>query len=437
MRPLALLVLLTACGRFGFDAGASGNAGDGGVSDGGDGGTSARVMIEITGDGAVEVAGRWCALSCMHDVPIGTVLAMQAVPRDGSIVTSNSFACPNAACTLEADLQIAVAFAPGPITANRIFVTATGIAGPVGGLSGADAFCVQRANVGGFAGTFIALLPSSATTAVARLGNSRGWVRPDGVAVFDRPADVYRQQINAISVDELGDTPPGNTNVLGGATDDGAVFTNRTCTDWTVATGTAEVRGPLFSGGTVSTTSGGLCSQANRVVCAEIGKQVTVSPVAWPFGRYIFKARTLFVTSNGIANADATCAGEAQTAGLAGTYRALLATDGASVASRFSSLDGPWRRPDGVRVARGDLAVQTELEAPINRDASGAPVTTTGLTFLGARSLTTAGTAATTCNGWSTTAAQVSMARAFDGRAWLPSSEFPCSNQASVLCAQE
>ena len=52
----------------------------------------------------------------------------------------------------------------------------------------------------------------------------------------------------------------------------------------------------------------------------------------------------------GLGPADTMCEQEADDAGFDGNFLALLATSFATAADYFNADDGPWVRPDGVRV---------------------------------------------------------------------------------------
>jgi hypothetical protein len=427
------LSALAGCGRYHFSEDERGDGASGDGADGAAGGT-ARVTVSITGDGAVAIGTDWCLTTCQYDVPIGTIVQPMRVPRDGSAVVSDTFACQNPECALVADLSFSVAFGVGPITANRVFITSTTLAPPFGGLAGADAFCAQRATATGLTGAFVALLPTSTTTIPARLAGSRGWVRLDGVAVFDQPADVFRNQFNPIAIDDANEFFVDTALAASGADDNGAAMATRTCTNWTVTTGSSETRTRHYSGAVNSTNSGAQCNVSLRMFCAETGKQVAVAPTPWPFGRYVFSSTSAFSPASGVAAADLVCANQAGAAGLPGTYRALIATSTASIVQRVGSLAGPWRLPNGVRVSRIDLENATAFDAPINVTATGATALESRV-WIGAPDLVTAGTAATTCNDWSTAAGTGTLTRSFTAR--FDNSTLSCGlGMFPVYCAQ-
>lgn len=121
-------------------------------------------------------------------------------------------------------------------------------------------------------------------------------------------------------------------------------------------------------------------------------------------------ARTAFLVAGfnslpgSLAGLDAQCQSDATAAGLSGTYKALVATDGASAASRFSTSGGPWVRVDGAILSEtaADLFGTEPLLAAIDAEAEGGYCGNCRVAN-GADGLTTPGTAATTCNNWTST----------------------------------
>ena len=91
------------------------------------------------------------------------------------------------------------------------------------------------------------------------------------------------------------------------------------------------------------------------------------------------EALVVFVTSSiqtaalgGFDGADATCAGEATSAGLEGEFKAWLSTLDTAAADRLTQSSGPYVLTDGTRIADNwnDL-IDNQLLAPINLDAMG------------------------------------------------------------------
>jgi hypothetical protein len=126
---------------------------------------------------------------------------------------------------------------------------------------------------------------------------------------------------------------------------------------------------------------------------------VTVTPVA---GRIAFLTKSHWIPSGGLAGADQLCMAEAQQAGLSGSFKALLATAGASAASRFDSNGQPWVRRDGVAIApsAAELFTSTFLNTGINQSADGLQYFGNHAVWTGADYPTWGGTLESTCNNW-------------------------------------
>jgi hypothetical protein len=308
--------------------------------------------------------------------------------------------------------------------ANIIFATSTSYSlaalaakgagtGAAAVLAGADAACAQAvAGAGSRApqGRYVAWMSSTESNAVTRLQAAaggtlpRGWVRVDGKPVFDAlPAaqDALPHVYYPVMLDEKGAS--AQFQVFTG-TDIHGLSTTPNCSDWSSsAPADAGIAGTPWSGG-LNWTAGNAesCSSMMSVYCMQVDHVAVVpAPVPPANARRIFVSAP-FNPAGGLAGGDAKCSADAAAAGLAGTYRALLATVAASAASRFQ-LDGvrPVVRPDGVVVAARDtdlLAAQPLMLAPIGTTALGQP--DDSVVYTGAPSPVLA--ADQNCNDWST-----------------------------------
>ena len=295
--------------------------------------------------------------------------------------------------------------------ANRIFVTSTRITGGFGGLTGADGLCQDLATAATLDGTFIALLSSDATSARDRLAGSAGWVRVDGLPVASTANDwmMANAMLNPISLDENGAVVPVGDDVWTGTNIDG-VGGLRDCLDWTIASNSelGVIGNPLSSVGQGFESGLPSCDVPARLYCAQVGRVATVSPASAD-GRLAFITSSTRTGTGGRDELDAMCQGEAEVAGLAGTFLAAVATTTASIASRFPDDGRPWMRVDGTRVAGATELFGGSLASFVNQDASGLYYTTTRVTWTGATSPTVVGTATSTCNNWLGTAGNGSM----------------------------
>ncbi len=136
--------------------------------------------------------------------------------------------------------------------------------------------------------------------------------------------------------------------------------------------------------------SGHLCCfgvDATRALDPPAGRRASLSSSTTPGG--------------GVAARDAVCAADAAAAGLAGSFRALVATSTASAASRFDLRGLPWVLVDGVAiVSAGADVVNGNLVAPIAVGADGAYSVETRV-WTGGRSPSSLGTEGATCADWS------------------------------------
>lgn len=327
------------------------------------------------------------------------------------------------------------------VTYNLMFATSTTYTGNLGGLAGGDTACAQRAAAAGLAGTYVAYLSTSGVDAISRLAGGRGWVRMDGRPFADTPADIAAGRIlYPPRLDELGAEvvpSPSAISAMTGTLDNGMRDATSTCSDWTATSG--FVRTGLTEGGTLWWSSGGSggCADAKRLYCFGIDRTNAIATLAIT-GRLAFLSSSYFDPGSGLAAADAICATDAAARALAGTYKALLATDGASAASRFATTGATWVRTDGVQLvaAAADLPVEPMM-APLDVGPGGARPSP-GQVWIGAADFGTPGTAATTCNGWSTSSGGSTGTGGVTGLSRHAGFfEPPCSNVARIYCLQD
>jgi hypothetical protein len=292
---------------------------------------------------------------------------------------------------------------------NLVFVTSTTQApGSLGGLAGADAICNQLAGSANLPGMYVAWLSDSMTSARQRLGSASGWARVDGKPFARTIDDLVAGKIwYPPRIDEHGYEHTDPTDKVITATNpDGTADSARTCQDFTMPITTADLMAGSPSGGTVEWTTGGAnlsvrCDFPARLYCFGVDRNTVVAPPTGS-GRVAFvTTQTFGFSSMGIAKADTLCTNEAQSAGLTGMFKALLATTGASAASRFTLAGMPWYRTDGVLLT-DDL---TNLAAPLDVGAGkqylADPLGTA--VWTGAATPEAAGSDSTTCLSWTNT----------------------------------
>jgi hypothetical protein len=305
---------------------------------------------------------------------------------------------------------VTASLAGNAINANPVFATSTTVTGGIGGFPAADAICQARAAAGGLPpGNYVAWLSTFAVDAVSRLGSARGFVRTDGKPFTDdtNPGLIINQAVlNSIRTDENGAVLTGN-DVWTGTLNTGGAAPN-TCADWTNGTNGVTGTAGNAEGGPVSWTlySFPVCSTPAHLYCFRTDLNAPLSIPPNP-GRFAFITNTTWMPGGGLAAADALCASEQ--GGLPGTYRAYLATTTATAASRVNLAASQYVRIDLQSVGgAAELGNFASLESGVWQWVNGAYVNGTILpnraTWTGAASPASIGTAATTCDDWTSTA---------------------------------
>lgn len=297
---------------------------------------------------------------------------------------------------------------------NYAFVSPVAVGADMGELGGADALCdgwAADAGLPGTMGSYRAILSTSSVHASSRLAGARGWIRPDGRPVADSPVTLFDGSgpLAAIRLDPSG-TDLGQKYVWSASTQDGSYNSSVSGTDcggWDTADtaeawyGFSDATSEWLNRGTLSA-----CDQLLHVYCFQVDHDtpLDVSDFA-ETGRRIFVSTGNFDVTSGIEGADQLCSDDVTaTEGLDGTFKALLADDGASAASRFAASDELIVRLDGLRVADNLAALSTDdLVHPANLRPNGAYYTFRVFTGTGSMTPEQPGTNATTCDGWTLT----------------------------------
>jgi hypothetical protein len=297
-----------------------------------------------------------------------------------------------------------------------MFTTSTVQTAALGGLGGADAICAARAKAANLPGkTYVAWLSTSTVNAASRLNGASGWIRPDGKPVLNNVEDIAKNKFfYPPRLDESGNDLGEGPEVITATTENGTLITgatDTTCGDFMsgvavpnmyVLAGLASANSSLF------TSFFGLpCDQLTRLYCFGIDyqAQVVLTP---PVARNAFMTKSDWTPGGGITTADTLCQSEATAAGLTGTYKALLAPSGSTIASRFDTSGSPWTRVDGTWLAlsAGLFFQGTTFVAPPNLTADGSVYYGEQNLWTGAATPSTVGTAASTCVDWSSTSGQ-------------------------------
>ncbi len=270
-----------------------------------------------------------------------------------------------------------------------------------------------------------------------RLGSASGWIRLDQRPFATSAADLFAgntrypldldEQGNRISTDEI---IPTGTGTDGTASGDN-------CGDWSDTS--ARVIGGDAFGGAMRWTQGFLhmCNGMTRLYCLGTDYDAPFTVAAPAGARLAFVSQATLSGDAGIAGADALCASEASTAGLTGTFQALLATTTASPASRFTP-GSTWYRVDGIALwtSGASLGAGVAPMTPLMLEADGTNVGT-ALVFTG--SMSPSSTATNDCADWSdATATQMGAVTLSDLISnWFQAGSRTCDMSHHVYCLQQ
>jgi len=283
-------------------------------------------------------------------------------------------------------------------TTNFVFVTSTEqMPGGLGGLEGADTLCNDLAGEAGLPGDFVAWLATDQAGPTARLEGARGWKRVDGRLVADQAEQLLTGVWHPPRLDEFGETAVLGDMVFTGTAPGGMPFAS-TCDDWTSTVAPNTNAGQPDGGLSFwFNTNQHNCNLPGHIYCfgTDYNDPLPLLPAQ---GRTAFTTDAYFSSGGGIESADALCQQEADEHKLDGTYRALLAQQGASAISRFDTNGPTWVRVDGVPLVdqAEDLATP-DWNAPLVVTVDGAHLARA--VWTGAQTPDTPGDAMT-CDDW-------------------------------------
>ena len=159
-----------------------------------------------------------------------------------------------------------------PATARHAFLSVE-LFTAGGGLAAADQICASEAPLAGLSGTYLALLPTAAASAISRFSLAGGnWVRLDGVALAASPlafaANTLEAPLNLTSArNYVGGTA---ANVLtGGSVPTAASSPTADCEDWTGAGDNASYGQADDLGHAFSTNNSPVCGGQLPLYCLE------------------------------------------------------------------------------------------------------------------------------------------------------------------------
>ena len=299
---------------------------------------------------------------------------------------------------------------------NLFFISSALYAGNLGSAAAYDFKCNSLATAAGInnasGSAFVAYLTDTSSSPARTIGSLLGGVtgsllRVDGQPVAMKASDLFPgggspALLYPPNLDENGVTVPIGTLAMTGTANSGTASSGQNCGNW--ADGAASAGGgPAWSGPLFTQYNGlGGCSSANRIYCVEKDKSGSSAALTKPSGSKFIYAAPYTVNAAGIGAADSACS-TTKPVGMTGAPLALLATTTVSAANRALVSTNLYVRPDFAVVGTGaEIATGTLRTGPW----VGATGTIYGnyAAWGGATSLTVVGTAASTCNDWSSTA---------------------------------
>ena len=196
----------------------------------------------------------------------------------------------------------------------------------------------------------------------------------------------------------------GASRVFTGTDQNGMVSSN-TCLDWTTTmNGVNADVGEQSGTSSVFTYFGTTgCSANLHFYCFGVDRAATVTAPTPPSSQRIaFVTAGGWTIAGGITSADTFCQGEANAAGLTGTFMAMLSPTNTTAGSRFTVQGGaPWVRVDGVQIAiASKMFVGPLWDSPINLTADGTTYYGNFGVLGGAANPNSIGASTTNCTNW-------------------------------------
>lgn len=337
------------------------------------------------------------------------------------------------------------------------------------GTAAADQICSTRATIAGLPdpASFVAWLSDSSNDAWCRvhgLGGKRAnncglpalpanagpWQGTNGQPLLAAlPAGLGDNGANytPLRFNEFGLALPGGWEPVPTGTDSQGVASGTPCDDWTNPAAAGSTAGGSTGQTTIGWTASGTlpCSVPNRrLYCLQAGPGPALPAQRWGRMAFLTSATGSGDLSSwpqaggaaGVAAGDNICRAEASAAGLshAATFLAWLGSGTTGAATRFRE-DGPWRRPDGVRIADNIAGLTSgRLLAPINQTLDG--------TYLGGLLAWTGsmsnGGVTLNCDGWANADAQgVPGWISSSSSSWTFLGEGPCSEAMRLYCLSD
>ncbi|MEM6995077.1 MAG: DUF1554 domain-containing protein [Myxococcota bacterium] len=412
----------------------------------------------LWGWGARGTRPRRCAITLSLLVVVGGCVeidpsyANDATGTDTPTTESGDTATGSAGTTIDAGGTTTGGTAP-----NIAFVTSTRHNGNLGGLSGADDVCNQRAQAAGLPGTYVAYLSDGSTDARDRLGTANGWVRTDG-RLFARDRDDLVAGFGAYTLvlDEFGESiftfGPSFVFAFTGTNAGGTAASEARCNEWSDATGGLVGRAPFVTlpmNHSVASGTAQSCDAMAALYCFGTDNDAPTSVAAAEGSRLAFISSDAFAADAGREAADALCTQEAEFAGITAPVLALLAVPGEPLWDRHEVAGGDWVRADGVTIfsAEDGPSGWDAVDAPLLLNAAGLDAASgpRASVFVGTTSASTPATADSSCDGWTsaTTPEPPALGSSAATGPWLTGTQPgtpinpTCAEPHQVLCLEQ
>jgi hypothetical protein len=408
----------------------------------------AMVLVTVSaaggaGSGTVtsSPAGISCPATCSAKLAPGAVV-LTATPAAGSTFTGWSGACTGSERACSVNLvsdQVSATAAFAPVTNNLVFLSSATYATNLGGATAYDQKCNDLATAAGLndatKDAFIAIMSDAGSTARARLGSARGFVRVDGAAIADTLTNLFDDEkiLNPMWTDENGVVYP-RSGVWTGTDTLGAV--DETCGGWKqIGDGVFGTIGNSDGGPYIWTALRDPCNVEAHLYCFMKTKTAPLVVTPAP-GKRIWLSNANWSPTS-IASANSACLASAP--GGVKAAKALLATV-APARSLAAGLDPgtTYVRPDGQVVGTGASIAASGVQSGIWETGDGRYVDAQAWTGGKGPSYVPTDMMTETCNDWTSSSASATGYRGDSGSAgpneWVEdSSPEACNDTGEAL----
>lgn len=335
--------------------------------------------FEVTFSGAIEASCNLDDSPCYFgaDPGLTAMLTPADVPPYATVTWTGCDSVEEGVCTVSADEDIELT-AHLELLGNLIFITDMEFQGNLGGHDGASAKCQAAADAASLPGTFVAVLHDGTSGPDLSTEDgplAQGFISPAGDYIAHTADQILGGDFNRLIPNESG-TSPGYRPVWLNLDNDGEEM-GSDCDGFTSsATGP---KGDIFYSrviGRKDSTQLGCQQDASLLCVATDGVYDLDVPGVDKTNDYVFflSENPWQPWANGRAAADQICDGQANTAGLAGTYQAYLSVDGKFAGERINA-NKTYVRGDGTPFVSTPVLISGEIptghSVPLNIHADG------------------------------------------------------------------